>query len=55
MTASAALLDVARLGVPIATLGHTARILKKKKKGVKDIVGSGMGVIIGSGFTTAIN
>jgi len=44
---------LAKLGIPIATLGHQARILKKKKKGVKDIISSGTGAIIGASFTKA--
>ncbi len=51
MTASTALINLAKLGIPVATLRHQGRILKKKKVGVKNIIGSGVGAIVGAKFT----
>jgi hypothetical protein len=54
MTASDALLNVARLGVPLSTLGYAAKKAKKKKKKVSDIIGMGTGTMIGAAFTKAV-
>jgi len=56
MTASIALLNLAKLGVPLATLGHSYRMIKKKKKknGVKKIVGGATGILVGTAFTRAV-
>lgn len=49
-----ALLGVAKLGVPLATVGYVHGRLKKKKKRVGDIVGTGVGAIVGTSFTKAV-
>lgn len=57
MTTSDEILKLAKLGVPIATLGAVYGYgfgKKKKKNGLKRIVGSGASAIVGTSFTKAV-
>jgi len=48
------LLGLARLGVPLATVGYVAKKARKKKKRIKDIYDAGAGALIGTAFTRAV-
>lgn len=54
MTSYDSLLNVAKMGVPIATVGAVYKRSKKKKKGVKHIIGTGTTAIVGTAFTKEV-
>jgi len=45
------ILELAKLGIPLSTMGYAYQKVKKKNKNVKDLLQGGTAIIVGSEFT----